>query len=331
MTVHFVHVGKTGGTAIKRALTNRRLAYWNEERADRVPETPFGRIRLHNHDFTMTEVPPGDHVFFCVRDPIARFLSGFYSRLTKGQPRYYFEWTEAEREAFEAFPTPQKLATALASDDAGERGLAQSAMRHIRHLGFMDKNIGTPRQLRARLGQILFIARQETPSSDWEQLKSVLRCRARPSFRRIRCGRIVATHRWTARSTTTPSVRCGTGTAATTGSELLRPPARVARWDAGPEPPAGADRLRRRARRLRGIPAVLPRHHPRFVAAFLLMTGTANVSLVQAVAAEAEAGWSCGPPCSTASVRVRSPRSASTGAASPPRCSPTARRRAPTT
>jgi hypothetical protein len=263
VTVHFVHVGKTGGTAIKRALTNRRLAYWKEERARVAPETPFGRIRLHKHSFTMSEVPPEDHVFFCVRDPIARFLSGFYSRLTKGQPRYYFEWTEAERKAFEAFPTPQELAAALASDDDDECRRAQSAMRHVRHLGFMDKTIGTPRLLRARHGQILFIARQETLSSDWEQLKSILELprdaelpsdpvrshRRDPSFdSTLDDDAVSALRDWYGRDyrlvNYCDQLRAWHG------------------WDAGPETPAGADRLRRRARRLRGIPAVLPAPPP---------------------------------------------------------------------
>lgn len=78
MTLHFVHVGKTGGTAIKQALLSHRLAYRHERNAHKLPAGPYGRIHLHKHRFRLGDVPPGDFVFFCVRDPIARFVSGFY-------------------------------------------------------------------------------------------------------------------------------------------------------------------------------------------------------------------------------------------------------------
>jgi Sulfotransferase family len=163
MTLHFLHVGKTGGTAIKRAL-----------RKSGLPETSYGPIELHRHRFRMPEVPPDDFFFFCIRDPVARFLSGYYSRQNKGQPRYYSEWTDGERAAFEAFPTPQRLADALAGDDEGERRLAESAMRSIRHLRFMHRYVGTPKQLEARRDHIVYIGRQETLATDWHRLKAVL-------------------------------------------------------------------------------------------------------------------------------------------------------------
>ena len=80
MAVNFLHVGKTGGTAVKWALRRAGL-----------PDTPYGPVRVHRHTFRMRDVPPEDHVIFFVRDPIARFMSGFYSRLNKGQPRYHYE------------------------------------------------------------------------------------------------------------------------------------------------------------------------------------------------------------------------------------------------
>jgi Sulfotransferase family len=137
-----------------------------------VPETPYGRIELHHHRFHLRDVPAGDHVFFCVRDPITRYVSGFCSRLNEGRPHYHFEWTENERKAFEAFPTPQRLAAALISDDEDERLLAQWAMQRIRHLGRMQRSIGEPARLRRHLGQVVYIARQETLEEDWRQIKA---------------------------------------------------------------------------------------------------------------------------------------------------------------
>jgi len=257
--LHFVHVGKTGGTAIKQTLMRRRLAYWQEEKAEAAPETPHGRIQLHHHKFTMADVPAEDKVFFCVRDPIDRFMSAYYSRLHKGKPRFYYEWSEAERKAFEAFPTPQQLAMALTSRDEEERGRARSAMRRIRHLGFMDRQLGTPRQLRAQLGQIVYIARQETLADDWEQIKVML---ALPPEAELPSGP-VRSHRRDASVDRTLD-----DDARRALREWYERDYRLVSycdqlrawhgWGAGPDTPAGADRLRRGVRRLRGIPAVLP-------------------------------------------------------------------------
>ena len=123
MTLHLLHIGKTGGTALKHALRTERLAYYKPENAHKFPETPYGRIQLHGHRFRMEDVPPGDYATFFVRDPISRMVSGFYSRLDEGRPHYGSKWTPDERTAFEAFPTPQSLASALDSEDAEQRKL----------------------------------------------------------------------------------------------------------------------------------------------------------------------------------------------------------------
>jgi hypothetical protein len=146
VAVHFLHIGKTGGTAIKWALRHAE-----------VPETPWGPIELHRHAFKFDDVPRGDRVIFFVRDPIDRFMSGFYSRLSKGQPRYLYEWTEGERAAFEEFSTPQRLAAALGSDDEEERSRARRAARAIRHTR-----------------PILYIGRLETLQADWKQIRALL-------------------------------------------------------------------------------------------------------------------------------------------------------------
>jgi hypothetical protein len=175
MTVHLLHIGKTGGTAIKSALRGARLAYFKEDDPDEFPQTPYGGIRLHDHGFFLEHVPPGDHAIFFVRDPISRMISGFQSRLNRGQPRYYSEWSPGERRTFEAFPTPQRLAHALLSDDPDQRALAQRSMRHIKHLRFMQRFTGPPQYVRARLDQILYIGRQETLDTDWRQIKRLLK------------------------------------------------------------------------------------------------------------------------------------------------------------
>ena len=70
--VHFLHIGKTGGTAIKAALK----AY-----------PPAVTLHVHPHRFALADVPRGERVFFFVRDPLSRFVSAFHSRKRRGLPR----------------------------------------------------------------------------------------------------------------------------------------------------------------------------------------------------------------------------------------------------
>lgn len=164
MPVHFIHIAKTGGTAIKDAI-----------RSGATRRTTYGRLVLHKHRFTLRDVPDGEHAFFVLRDPATRFLSSFYSRLRKGEPRRLVEWKPGERAAFERFPTPQALLDALAAGDRPSRRAAEQAMFAIQHLrrdvGYW---LGSPRAFRKQIPKIVFIARQETLGAEWEMLKHEL-------------------------------------------------------------------------------------------------------------------------------------------------------------
>jgi hypothetical protein len=159
--VHFLHIGKTGGTAIKRALKG--------------VSTPRYEIQLHPHSFRLRNAPVGDGVFFFLRDPIARFVSGFYSRWRQGMPRAHFPWTRAERVAFSRFSTPNSLAIGLGSEDAGERAAALDAMKGIRHVKahYWDW-FGDESYFVSRAADVLFVGRQETLDEDFERLKAAL-------------------------------------------------------------------------------------------------------------------------------------------------------------
>lgn len=259
MTVHFIHVGKTGGTALKRALLESGCAYREHWDPERAAPSRFGRVVLHHHRFKLRDVPPGDFAFFAVRDPVSRFLSGFYSRLNKGQPRFYYEWTDGERAAFEAFPTPQLLAAALASADAEERRRAAEAMRSVRHLRRMRRQLGTPRQLRARRRQILYVATQETLDRDWEHLKVLLGLQTDAGLPHERA----TAHRGD------PSANLELDEPALRALrewyrndyELLRYCDRLRAWrgwDTDPLPAGGPAQLVHQLARVRGIPALLP-------------------------------------------------------------------------
>ncbi len=168
--VHFLHIGKTGGTAIKHALQ---------------PHTRSGpfRIVLHDHKTTLSDIPRGEKVFFCVRDPIDRFVSGFYSRQRKGRPTYYARWRKAEKIAFGKFNTPNELGLALSSPDEQNKSTAEFAMRSISHVKssywdwFEDE-----RYLLERAGDILYICRQEQLEEDFDELVSRLKLSPAPSL-----------------------------------------------------------------------------------------------------------------------------------------------------
>ncbi|WP_345005071.1 hypothetical protein [Snuella lapsa] len=95
--IHFIHIGKTGGTAIKYALEPYSF-------------TKKHQIVLNKHNLGLMDVPKGEKVFFCVRGPILRFINAFYSRLRLGRPRYYAPWINEETVVFKNFETPNELA-----------------------------------------------------------------------------------------------------------------------------------------------------------------------------------------------------------------------------
>jgi hypothetical protein len=71
--ISFIHVRKTGGNAIKHMLRDDE------------------RFELHKHELTLTKIwrdDPNRKVFFVVRDPVSRFISGFNSRLRNGGPSH---------------------------------------------------------------------------------------------------------------------------------------------------------------------------------------------------------------------------------------------------
>src|SRR5579871_4622690 len=158
VVVHLIHVRKTGGTALKHAF-------------DAHPRTDRYRILHHGHGTLLRDVPPGDKAIFFLRDPVARFVSGFYCRQRMGRPRYNSPWTVNERAAFERFQAPNQLASALSSADESERSCAQSAMRAIQHLCSVFTWLESEAYLLSRLPDIFYIGFQETLDEDFEGLK----------------------------------------------------------------------------------------------------------------------------------------------------------------
>jgi len=187
--VHFLHIGKTGGSAFKFAMQaaqdlDARVSvhlHRHEVVLREVFKATQSRdarvlIHLYPHRIVLRDVPEGEKFMFFLRDPITRFVSGFYSRQRKGWPlRPSGFWTPEEKEAFERFATPNQLALALSSDDPEEAGLARAAMRNIRHVrdGYWTW-FESEEYFRSRVQDLFFIGFQESLAGDFEILKSRL-------------------------------------------------------------------------------------------------------------------------------------------------------------
>lgn len=159
--LHFLHLGKTGGTAVKHALI----------------QAPPGKkyvLYLHSHNVKLQDIAKGEGVFFCVRDPLSRFISGFYSRQRQGQPRHFTPGAR-KKIAFDYFSTPNQLGKALSSQDPELKQRAQNAMNNIQHVNnsywdwFTDEDY-----LKLRQSDIFFIGFQEQLAEDFELLKKHL-------------------------------------------------------------------------------------------------------------------------------------------------------------
>jgi hypothetical protein len=160
--VHFLHIGKTGGTAVKSIMND-------------YPVTREYSIEHHPHSIKLEDIPKGEKIIFFLRNPISRYVSGFYSRQRKGRPRHFSEWNQEEAVAFSYFNTPNQLGLALFDKNSPDHDNAVSAMKGIRHVNssyydwFKDADYF---QLRAE--DILFVGHLECLDGDFEKLKEIL-------------------------------------------------------------------------------------------------------------------------------------------------------------
>ncbi len=158
--VHFLHISKAGGTAIKHAL---------------APVAANHRVVLHPHFTTLRDVPAGESVIFFLRDPLTRFVSAFYSRQREGRPKYVLPWSPEEAAAFGRFRTPNELANGLSSISTAERKKAERAMRSIPHVSNSYWNwLIDPAYLDSRADAIFFIGLQEHLADDFAIMRARL-------------------------------------------------------------------------------------------------------------------------------------------------------------
>ncbi len=158
VSLTFIHIGKTGGTYLKRRLRKA-------SRTGPIPIKTSG-----SHSLTLPRAlrkDPETQIIFAIRAPEALFVSAFNSRQRKGQPRRFVEHSPGEALAFERFQTADELAVALGSPRSSVRGNAADAMKEITHLrrgySWFLKNLTT---LERYADRIDFIFQTETLDDD---------------------------------------------------------------------------------------------------------------------------------------------------------------------
>jgi len=172
--VHFLHIGKTGGTSIKYALN-----YSSHGDKEKKIKKPFSNknyiIFCHRHDYKLRDILKGEKYFFVVRDPIDRFISGFYERKRKGQPLGYQEWTQEESEAFYNFKTPNQLAVSISHNDKEVRKKAVKAMNNIKHVktSYWDW-FENQSYFLSRIDDLIIVIHQKSLNKDFDKLKKLL-------------------------------------------------------------------------------------------------------------------------------------------------------------
>lgn len=119
-----LHIGKTGGSFLKSTLhdkqkNNKALEFCGHGETLISTARKFGRDRK---------------LAFVFREPAARFISGFNSRLRQGRPTYNISWSNAEATAFSFFEHPNDLAEALDDSNERMRSAAYFAFNSIFHL-----------------------------------------------------------------------------------------------------------------------------------------------------------------------------------------------------
>jgi hypothetical protein len=152
--LHFIHIGKTGGSAIKHALSGDLV-------------TDKYQIVIHNHFVKARHLPKGSDFFFVVRDPASRFVSGFYSRLRNSKT-----WSKDETDCFKTFKTPNELAESITSKDKRFRKAAIRAMNSVQHIS--DDMCDYVQDYDLTRCHAVWVGRQEFLGTDFEELKRTI-------------------------------------------------------------------------------------------------------------------------------------------------------------
>jgi hypothetical protein len=161
----FLHIGKTGGSAIKEAI-NKNLELTGER-----------KIAVFGHRAQLPEIVENGlkhDLCFTVREPVSRFISGFNSRIRGGRDGMH-GWKPREIPVFERFASPNELAEALSSEDQATRQAAKAAMKSISHLKRdLTHHFGSVELLESIRDRIVFIGHLPSLDDDFKMFRTIV-------------------------------------------------------------------------------------------------------------------------------------------------------------
>lgn len=168
--IHVFHIRKNAGSALNASFQSLSNGLFSN-----VVVLKRHVFITHNHNFTICDVKKDEGFFVVLRDPVSRFVSGFNSRLRKGQPKNYNEWSFQERQSFQEFTNPNELAEALTSSDIDKKRRAKQAMESINHVKTYQKDwVSDILEIKKYDKKMVFLLRQENLSYSVKELLSTL-------------------------------------------------------------------------------------------------------------------------------------------------------------
>ena len=154
---YILHIGKTGGNSLKELLAALTTERRRELGVGRLP------VILPHSESRLSEWPLWKRrasFMFVYRDPVDRYVSGFYSRLRQGRPTSAAGsrlWSSAEAAAFKWFNNPNDCFEALDARDQRVRSAALFAFSAIMHLRRDHAHyLGQPQDWLARSRRALY-------------------------------------------------------------------------------------------------------------------------------------------------------------------------------
>ena len=156
--IHFLHIGKTGGTSIIQCF----------DELNSRKNIPY-QFYCYRHQVTIKHLPQKQKYFLSVRNPITRFISGFYATKAKNKG---VQWSPEEKIAFDFFPEANDLAESLFCNNVyGAR--AYDAMLTIKHVAEFQCSWADP-QRQLEENPPFSVLHQETLDKDFNHMLNKL-------------------------------------------------------------------------------------------------------------------------------------------------------------
>lgn len=147
--LHFLHIGKTGGSELKRRFN--------------AINKMTGKTTILNrgHQILGADLASSDNYIISLRDPLRRFESAFHSLRSQGVR----DLSEVEKQLFKRFPGVNDIAQAL-RPDSPHRSDAVFFMLYIRH--FSQRQANFLRGIDYIQRPPMFVFRSESLDNDFE-------------------------------------------------------------------------------------------------------------------------------------------------------------------